>query len=68
MKTLLISLLVLLSSGLQAAPVSAPATVFNVRSYGAAGDGKHLDTAAINRAVDACARAGGGTVYLPPVR
>jgi len=46
----------------------APAgtTVFNVRQYGAAGDGKTLDTAAIRKAVEACARAGGGTVYLGP--
>jgi polygalacturonase len=40
--------------------------VFNVRDYGAAGDGKGKDTEAIGRAVDDCAKAGGGTVYLPP--
>ena len=42
------------------------AKVFDVRSYGAVGDGKTLDTAAINRAVAACGAAGGGQVLLPP--
>ena len=39
--------------------------VYNVRDYGATGDGKTLDSPAINRAIDACAKAGGGTVCLP---
>lgn len=39
--------------------------VYNVRSYGATGDGKSLDSPFINKAIDACAQAGGGTVYLP---
>ena len=40
-------------------------TVYNVRDYGALGDGKTLDSPAINAAIDACEQAGGGTVYLP---
>ncbi len=40
--------------------------VFNVKDFGATGDGNTLDTASINRTVDACADAGGGLVYLPP--
>lgn len=38
---------------------------FDVRRYGAVGDGKSVDTAAINRAIDAAAAAGGGTVLFP---
>jgi len=38
---------------------------FNVRNYGATGDGQKLDSPAINQAIDACAKAGGGTVRLP---
>ncbi len=40
-------------------------TVYNVRDYGAVGDGTHLDSPAINQAIDAAAQAGGGTVLLP---
>ena len=37
----------------------------NVREHGAAGDGKTLDTPAINGAIAMAAKAGGGTVYFP---
>ncbi|MEJ3652979.1 glycosyl hydrolase family 28 protein [Actinomycetes bacterium KLBMP 9759] len=40
-------------------------TTVDVRSHGATGDGETNDTAAIQRAVDAVAGAGGGTVLLP---
>jgi len=36
--------------------------VFDVRSFGAKGDGKALDSPAVNKAIDAAAAAGGGTV------
>mgnify|MGYP000853445622 CR=1 FL=1 len=46
----------------------AATAVFNVRDYGAAGDGKTIDTAAINKAMEACFEAGGGRVDFPPGR
>lgn len=39
--------------------------LFDVRQYGAVGDGKALDTAAVNRTIEACSAAGGGRVLLP---
>lgn len=41
---------------------------FDIRAFGATGDGVTLDTDAINAAIAAAARAGGGTVTLPPGR
>jgi polygalacturonase len=40
-------------------------SVYDVRAFGASGGGKTLDTSAINRAIDAAAAAGGGTVHFP---
>ena len=39
--------------------------IFNAKSFGATGDGSTIDSGAINRAIEAAANAGGGTVYLP---
>src|SRR4051812_15728383 len=41
------------------------AHVYNVRDYGAKGDGKTLDTAAIQSAIDKCFNDKGGTVLIP---
>jgi polygalacturonase len=38
---------------------------FDVRKYGATGDGKTLDTDAVNRAIETASAAGGGTVVFP---
>src|SRR6266571_4481967 len=38
--------------------------IYNVKTFGATGDGKTLDTPAINKTIDAAA-AGGGTVFFP---
>ena len=37
---------------------------FDVRSYGAIGNGTTLDTAAVNAAIEAASVAGGGTIYF----
>jgi len=56
----------------QAAPTQTARTqaalatlgMYEARGFGAKGDGKTLDTDAINKAIDAAAAAGGGTVHL----
>lgn len=56
-------LLSLLCAGMA---VSAPAQgYYNVRDFGAKGDGTTIDWEALNRAVDAASAAGGGTVFFP---
>jgi polygalacturonase len=64
-----IALALLFFSGSQttvSVATNAPeANVYNVKTFGAAGDGKTLDTPAINKTIDAAAAAGGGTVYFP---
>ncbi len=44
----------------------ADGSTFNVRQYGAAGNGTNMETAALQQAIDAAASAGGGTVIFPP--
>lgn len=60
MKKLLMTMFLTLCCG------AAMATgVFNVRDYGAKGDGKTLDSPAINAAIEAAVHDGGGQVFLP---
>ena len=42
--------------------------LFDVTAFGAVGDDKTLTTAALQRAIDACVKAGGGVVLVPPGR
>ena len=51
-----------------AAEGEGDSAIFDVRRFGARGDGLTLDTAAINGAVQACAKHGGGQVLIPPGR
>lgn len=59
MKKYIALILSLVAMQLQASPF------YNVKDYGAKGDGKTIDSPAINKAIDAAAQAGGGTVILP---
>jgi hypothetical protein len=43
----------------------APSPVFNVRNYGALGNGSHDDTSAIQAAANALSAQGGGCLYFP---
>lgn len=42
-----------------------PEGKFNIINYGAFGDGKALNTDAINKAISVCNESGGGTVIIP---
>src|SRR5215204_7305195 len=44
------------------------ARIFNVRDFGAVGDGVTLDTSAVQSAIDACFKDKGGTVLIPAGR
>lgn len=54
-----IGLLFFISTSLQAEPV------FNVKDFGAVGDGTTRDTQAIQAAIDRCTESGGGRVVFP---
>ena len=60
----LITCLALLACSLIGGCQSSPA--WNVKDFGATGDGKSLDTAAVNQAIVAAAKAGGGVVHFTP--
>lgn len=63
----------LAATGAVAGQSSPPATddknlgarIYNIREFGAKGDGTTLDTAAVQAAIDACHRDRGGTVLVP---
>src|SRR4051794_18142117 len=44
---------------------SSPTMLYDVRAFGATGNGETLDSPAINKAIEAAASSGGGTVYFP---
>lgn len=42
-----------------------PGRSFSITDYGAIGDGQTLNTEAFSKAIEACAKAGGGKVIVP---
>jgi glycosyl hydrolase family 28 len=56
----------LLGAATNAAAAPVPTIVFNVRDYGATGNGHTVDTPALNRAILAASTAAGGGVVLFP--
>ena len=59
-KTLLLAALLLVSLNL-----FSQKGFYNISDFGAKGDGKTLDTKAIQSAIDKCSENGGGTVFVP---
>ena len=60
------SIILLISMvGILKAAETPTKNIFNVRDFGAVGDGKNLDSPAINKAIEAAVAVGGGTVLLP---
>src|SRR5436189_3435474 len=62
---------IFLSTSVSAAENEADAPAdhtFKITDFGGKGDGRTLNTGAINKAIEACAAAGGGQVVIPPGR
>ena len=49
-------------------PGAATGAPFNVRDFGAVGDGTNKDTVAFQKTLDTCAVSGGGEVLVPAGR
>lgn len=66
-KLLLVILLAILPIPIKAQSkmVQSVPNFYNVKNFGAKGDGKTLDTNAINKTIETVAKNGGGTVYFP---
>jgi polygalacturonase len=62
---LIVAALSLVGIARAAPPGDNPSATYDVRAFGAKGDGVTLDTDAINRTIDAASAAGGGTVTFP---
>lgn len=53
------------SSSIEKTGNDTGARIYNIRDFGAKGDGKTLDTAAVQLAIDTCNKDHGGTVLVP---
>ncbi len=65
-KQVTLIILLLLSAAIISPVLSDPAGIYNVVEFGAKGDGETLNTHAIQMAINACSKNGGGTVHFPP--
>ena len=70
MKNVLIACVLLMSAfitveSVAAAKFAPEPEIFNVREYGAVGDGVTMDTKSLQDAIDACTMNHGGIVWIP---
>ena len=56
---------IIIAMTLAAAALTAEARVYDIADYGAVSDTTRLSTAAVQKAIDSCNAAGGGTVSVP---
>ncbi|QEG43554.1 glycoside hydrolase family 28 protein [Roseimaritima ulvae] len=59
------AVLVVVSTGTLVQAQADKSNIFNIKTYGAVGDGVTLNTEALQKTIDACHAAGGGTVWVP---
>lgn len=45
--------------------INIQAGIYNIKDFGAVGDGKTIDSPAINQAIEEASQNGGGTIYIP---
>jgi polygalacturonase len=65
MRTKIVLLSLLLSPSFLTVAASNPTGWYNIKDFGAKGDGKTINTAAINAAIEEAVKNGGGTIFFP---